>query len=192
MRDTSSEQVRFATRLQARDGAALRELFEREGRRALGLAYRVLGDQAAAEDAVQEAFAQLWERADRLDPAGGRIESLLMTMVYRRAIDLARARRNGAITLPPPDMLPHVDEQAAAVLDRVVELLSSDGLRRKLRAALHALPEEQRVVVEHAYFEGLTLREIAERERLPLGTVKSRLRLAMEKLTAAMRTQTLS
>lgn len=189
MRDTREEHVRFAARLQARDPSALRELFEREGRRALGLAYRVLGDHAAAEDAVQEAFAQLWERADRLDPAGGRIESLLMTMVYRRAIDLARTRRNGAVALPPPDTLPHVDADAAAVLDRVLDLLSSDGLRRRLRAALGGLPEEQRRVVEHAYFDGMTLREIAESEQIPLGTVKSRLRLAMAKLGEAMRVQ---
>jgi RNA polymerase sigma-70 factor (ECF subfamily) len=189
VRDTSNEDVRFAARLQARDGAALRELFEREGRRALGLAYRVLGDHAAAEDAVQEAFAQLWERADRLDPAGGRIESLLMTIVYRRAIDMARVRRNGASPLPPPDMLPQVDERAAVMLDRVLDLLSSDGLRRKLRAALDGLPDEQRRVVELAYFQGLTLREIADRDGVPLGTVKSRVRLAMAKLTEAMRTR---
>jgi len=192
VRDTTDEHVRFAARLQARDGTALRELFEREGRRALGLAYRVLGDQAAAEDAVQEAFTQLWERADRLDPAGGRIESLLMTMVYRRAIDRARARRNGAIPLPPLDTLPHVDEQATAVLDRVLDRLSSEGLRSRLRVALASLPEEQRLVVERAYYHGMTLREIAEQECVPLGTVKSRLRLAMEKLTAAMRVRAAS
>jgi RNA polymerase sigma-70 factor (ECF subfamily) len=176
-------------RLQGRDPSALRELFEQEGRRALGLALRVLGDEVAAEDAVQEAFAQLWERADRL-ATEGRIESLLMTMVYRRAIDLVRARRNQA-ELPHPDMLPLIDEGATLLLDRVVEELSTEGLRLRMHAALRALPAEQRTVVEQAYFGGLTLREIAERGGLPLGTVKSRMRLGMEKLGEVMRTRAL-
>jgi RNA polymerase sigma-70 factor (ECF subfamily) len=177
----------LVARLQARDGSALRELYEREGRRAFALAYRVLGDHAAAEDAVQEAFAQLWERADRLDPAGGRVESLLMTGVHRRAIDLARARQRGPARLPDSELLSRVDDQATELLDRVVESLSSEGLRVRLRAALSELPAEQRLVVEQAHFEELTLREIAEREHLPLGTVKSRLRLGMARLAQALR-----
>ncbi len=179
----------IAARIHARDASALRELFEQEGRRALGLAYRVLGEQAAAEDAVQEAFTQLWERAARLDPAGGRIESLLMTMVHRRAIDLARRRSRAPRPLPSVELLPHVDEEAQAVLDHVVEAVSSEGLRAQLRGMLGALPDEQRRVVEQVHYDGLTLREIAEREGVPLGTVKSRLRLAMTKLTEAMRTR---
>jgi RNA polymerase sigma-70 factor (ECF subfamily) len=179
----------LAARLHAGDASALRELFEQEGRRALGLATRVLGERAAAEDAVQEAFAQLWERAPRIDPDGGRIESLLMTMVHRRAIDLARARRRRPGPLPAVELIPQVDDEAQALLDRVVEDLSSEGLRARLRAVLASLPPEQRAVVEQAHFEGMTLREIAEHEGVPLGTVKSRLRLGMTKLTEALRTR---
>lgn len=191
MRDKDERSAALVARLQERDGSALRELFEQEGRRAFALAYRVLADHAAAEDAVQEAFAQIWERADRLDPAGGRIESLLMTVVHRRAIDLARARRRGPARLPDSELLSRVDDRAAAMLDRVVESISSEGLRVRLRAALSELPPEQRLVVERVHFEGLTLREIAERERLPLGTVKSRLRLGMARLTQALRAEVL-
>ena len=189
VRDTSEQQSNLAARLHAGDASALSELFDAEGRRALGLAFRVLGDHASAEDAVQEAFTQLWERAATLDPNGGRIESLLMTMVYRRAIDAARRRGKRLATLPHPDLLPHIDEQATEMLNRVVDQLSSDALRRRLREELARLPAEQRAVVEHAYFDGLALREIAERVGVPLGTVKSRLRLAMGKLTEAMQMQ---
>jgi RNA polymerase sigma-70 factor (ECF subfamily) len=186
-RDPIEGPPELAVRLRAHDPAALRELFQQEGRRALALALRVLGDAAAAEDAVQEAFLQLWEHADRVEPAGGRIESLLMTIVHRRAIDQARRRQRGATSLPDPELLEQIDEQATAMLDRVEEGLSVAGLRSELRAVLDGLPREQRLVVDQSYLQQRTLRQIAEREGLPLGTVKSRLRLAMTKLTEAMR-----
>lgn len=178
-------------RLQAREPAALRELFDREGRRALGVAYRVLGNSTDAEDAVQQAFEQIWERAARLDPEGGRIESLLMTIVNRRAIDLARARSRQPVSLPPDDQFLEVDEQAEALLDRVLDDLSLAELRTRLRAALDGLPPEQRAVVERAHLQGRTLQEIATEDHVALGTVKSRLRLGMSKLSQALRTRTL-
>jgi RNA polymerase sigma-70 factor (ECF subfamily) len=179
----------IVARLKEGDPAALRELYQQEERRAFALAFRVVGDAAAAEDAVQEAFTQLWERAGQLTLDGGRIESLLMTIVRRRAVDLARRRGRSGQPLPDPDLLQQVDEQASALLDRVEDRLTTDGLREELRAALAGLPAEQHQIVNHAYFGGLTLREIAEREGLPLGTVKSRLRLAMAKLTETMKRQ---
>ncbi|MEX2446466.1 MAG: sigma-70 family RNA polymerase sigma factor [Dehalococcoidia bacterium] len=178
----------LVARLRALEPAALEELYLREGRRAFALAYRVLGDPGAAEDAVQEAFAQLWEGAPRLSLAG-RVESLLMTIVHRRAVDLVRSRRRREAPSAPPAALDRVDEQAQALLENVVEAVSSEGLRARLRATLAGLPEEQRTVVTATYFEGLTLREVAERERVPLGTVKSRLRLAMQKLGEAVRVE---
>ncbi len=186
MRDSVVKPDDLVLRLRARDPSALTELYEREGRRAFSLAYRVLRDPAAAEDAVQEAFTQLWARAPSL-AATGRIESLLMTMVHRRAVDLVRARRRQGVALPDPDVLAQVDEQAQALFDGVVEAISTEGLRARLRASLYGLPAEQRAVVDAAYFGGLTLREFSEQEGLSLGTVKSRMRLAMEKLAASLR-----
>jgi len=104
VRGTEREGGSIAARLQRRDASARGDLFHQEGRRAPGLTYRVLGDGPAAEDAVQETFAQLWERAERLDAANGRIESLLMTIVHRRAVALVRARRRTA-PLPEPAFL---------------------------------------------------------------------------------------
>ena len=174
-------------RLKAGDESALRELFQREEKRAYALAYRITGNKAAAEDAVQEAFAQLWERARHLQDDGGRIESLLMTIVHRRAIDLVRRSGRHALPLPDPELLEPIDEQATAMLERVEETLSSVRLLTELRAAMEQLPQDQRKVLDHVYFGHRTLRETAEMEGLPLGTVKSRLRLAMAKLGASLR-----
>ena len=183
---TSRDSKTLEARLTSGDGSALIELFEREGRRAFALAYRVAGDTATAEDAVQEAFAQLWERAHRLKPDGGRIESLLMTIVHRRAIDQVRRSGRNARPLPDPEVLDQIDERATAMLEQVEETLSSAGLRSQLRAAVAALPPDQRAVLDHAYFHQRSLKQIAELECLPLGTVKSRLRLAMEKLAKSL------
>lgn len=187
VRFTDRDSKSLEARLRSGDATALIELFKREERRAFALAYRVLGDTAAAEDAVQEAFAQLWERAPQLKPDGGRIESLLMTIVHRRAIDQVRRLERGARVLPDPELLDQVDEQATEMLEHVEETLSTARLRAELRAAVEALPPDQRTVLDHAYFRQRSLKEIAEIECLPLGTVKSRLRLAMEKLSKSLR-----
>jgi RNA polymerase sigma-70 factor, ECF subfamily len=186
VRGTDDETYSLVKRLQARDATALDELYQRVQARAFALARRVVGDAALAEDAVQEAFTQLWEHADRFSPEGGRIESLVMTMVHRRAVDLARRRDRRETTLPDPELLQPIDERASAMLERAEDALTSEGLRSRLNAALSALPLEQRTVIKHAYFGEMSLREIAEQEGVALGTVKSRLRLAMVKLTASI------
>ena len=187
VRVTEEESYVLATRLRERDPAALDELYQRVQGRAHALARRVVGDAALAEDAVQEALAQLWERAARITPDGGRIESLLMTMVHRRAVDIARRRDGRESPLPDPELLQPIDERATAMLERAEDMLTTEGLRARLNQALSGLPPDQRAIVKHAYFGDLSLREIAEQEGLPLGTVKSRLRLAMAKLTESMR-----
>lgn len=177
-----------AARLRAGDAEALGELYDAVGQRAYALARRVLGDPAAAEDAVHEAFAQLWERATTLEPVG-RIDSLIMTMVHRRAIDAVRRRRGTRVPLGDTGLLAQIDERAEAAFEEVVTAISETSLRARLRAIMAELPEEQRLVVHSVYFESLTLREIAERQETPLGTVKSRLRLAMSRLGAALKTE---
>jgi RNA polymerase sigma-70 factor (ECF subfamily) len=162
--------------LRARDETALAEFYDATSRRAFGLAYRVLGDGAAAEDVLQAAYLQFWEQVGGLDESRGSVESLLMTIVHRRAVDAARARgrqraHSGELLADPPD-----DEPAA--LDRLVR--AEDA--RSVRDALEALPEPQRRAVLLAYFEGMTYPEVAAVEGVPVGTVKSRMRLAMERL----------
>ncbi len=186
MRDTFRQPDAFAVRLRTGDASALEELFERDGGQAFRLAYRVLRDAAAAEDAVQEAFAQLWERAPSLD-ASGNMRSLLMTIVHRRALDQVRSRQRWATSAVEEEALLRIDDEATELLDRVIEEVSSEGLRGRLRAALLALPPEQRTVIELGHVGGLSLPEIAAHEGVALGTVKSRLRLAMQKLSLALK-----
>lgn len=187
---TTADDRALARRLQARDAAALALLYRAYRRRAFGLAYRVLGDGGAAEDAVHAAFLGIWEQADRIVPERGSLGSLVLTVVHRRAVDMARrrARRGQLEVVPdgevdPTDAIP--DERAQAAFARVLH--DEAATRRRLRAALDALPAEQRQVVELAYFEGLTHRVIADRLGIPDGTVKSRLRLGLGRLRQALR-----
>ncbi len=157
-------------------------LYDRLGRQAFGLAYRILGDGPSAEDVVQEAFLTVWHQADRLNPARGRVSSFLMTVVHHKAVDLLRTRRGQMarhLALDPAA----VEKQGADVLETVANSLRRDTIRQALRS----LPQEQRKPIELAYFEGLTHVEIAEALAVPLGTVKSRLRLGLEKMRSALR-----
>jgi len=156
-------------------------LYDRLSRRAFGLAYRIVGDGPAAEDVVQEAFLSLWRTAERVDTARGKLQSYVLTIVHRRAIDVVRSR-NGL----PERQLP---EDAAAYLpsegdftERVATAV--DGA--VVREALGGLPDDQRQVVDMAFYQGLTHTEISERLGLPLGTVKSRMRLALEKMRGSL------
>ena len=178
----------LARRLRDGDADALATLYQRVERRAYGMARRVLADPAAAEDAVHEAFTQLWERRATLSDEG-RIESLVMTMVHRRAIDAVRRRRGARVSLADMDLHAQIDERAGAALDAVITEISEASLRARLHQLLADLPEEQRVVVRGVYFDAMTLRQVAERHEIPLGTAKSRLRLAMNRLGTALRAE---
>ena len=164
-------------RLRRGDPRALEELYDQTVRRAFGLAYRILGDEDAAADAVQEAYVAVWQQVDRLDDSRGRVEGLVLTMVHHKAVDALRARARQTQRSGPLDF-DVVDDAAASVFEAVVEDLS----RQDVTQALDSLPPDQRAVIDLAYFAGLTQSEIATRLGLPLGTVKSRLRLGMEKL----------
>jgi RNA polymerase sigma-70 factor (ECF subfamily) len=159
------------------DHTALLGLYDRHGRVAYGLAYRILGDAGAAEEAVQDAFLRVWRRAATFDPERGAVRSWLLTIAHRCAIDLLRKRAGG------PPVVAGLDEMAErqATPDawkEVSERLDSE----RVRGAVATLPGEQRRAIEMAFFDGLTHREIAERDGLPLGTVKGRLRLGLRRL----------
>ena len=163
------------------DQPALLALYDRHDRVAYGLAHRILGDSGAAEEAVQDAFLRLWRRAATFDASRGNARSWLLTIVHHCAIDLVR-RRSGA-----PPVVAGLDEIAdrRSVPDAWAEVsgrMESD----RVRAAVATLPEEQRRVIGMAFFDGLTHREIAERDGLPLGTVKGRLRLGLKRLAGLL------
>ena len=157
-------------------------LYDRLGRQAFGLAYRILGDGPSAEDVVQEAFLTLWRQADRVDSARGKLSSFVLTIVHHKAIDALRAKR-GLIARQLSIEVGDIENPGSDVAERVLASLSGDEVRN----ALATVPDDQRRAIEMAYFEGLTHVEIAEALSLPLGTVKSRLRLGLDKMRTALR-----
>jgi RNA polymerase sigma-70 factor (ECF subfamily) len=156
------------------DEAALGELYDRFGKVAYGLAYRVLRDSTLAEDAVQEAFLAVWRSADRYTAERAKASTWILTFVHRRAVDLVRReerRRAEPIDDAPVATGGATDEEAWLRLQR-----------ERVQEALRRLPDQQRETLELAYYGGFTQSELAERLGLPLGTVKSRMFAALARL----------
>jgi RNA polymerase sigma-70 factor (ECF subfamily) len=147
---------------------------------AFGLIRRLLPDRDSAADVLQDVFWEIWREAPRYDPRRGSPEAWVTVRARARAIDQLRAvRRRDRVIAPMPEGLeigqPSAENPAEAAAER--------GL---LNAALSELPEAQRRVIELAFFDGLSHSEIAVRLGEPLGTVKSRMRLGMERLRSAL------
>jgi RNA polymerase sigma-70 factor (ECF subfamily) len=162
-----------------RDPRALEALYDRYGAVVYSLARRILGDAHRAEDVVQDIFLRLWDRPQLYVASRGQLLTWLLTLARNRAIDHLRAqgRQQRFLRSPAGAQLEAQDpaEQASWALER-----------QQVLAALANLPPEQREAIELAYFRGLTHREIAEATGLPLGTVKTRIRLAMQKLRSLL------
>ncbi len=170
--------VELAGALHRGEVDALAELYDRYGGLAYSVAVRVLGDTGRAEDVVQEAFLRIWNGARSFDPAKGSLRTWLITVVRNRSIDKLRGR--GAHARQELELLPELTA-AGPGSDPWREVAMSLE-RDAVREALLKLPQDQRQVVELAYFGGFTHREIAEMVRVPLSTVKGRMRIALEKL----------
>lgn len=178
----AEQEATLQARLLARDQQALVELVDLATPWLLGVAQAMLSDQDEAEEVVQEAFTIAWRRVDLFDRESGRLMPWLLRITRNRAIDRLRGRRR---RLQKAQRL----ESWRAFGDGVTPASEPDEAARPgwhvhetVHAALRELPEEQRAVVRLAYFEGLTHSEIAGQLEIPLGTVKTRLRLAFDKL----------
>lgn len=159
------------------DGAAFATVYDRHAAGAYRVAARLLPNAAAAEDVVQEAFLTLW-RTSGYDSQQGSVRAYLMAIVHNRAIDrLRRDRRHQAET--PIDAT--VSEHLAGS-DRTDAHVERGAVAAAIRAAIKALPREQRTALELAYYAGLTHLEIAALRQEPVGTVKGRVRLGLQKL----------
>jgi RNA polymerase sigma factor (sigma-70 family) len=144
------------------------------------LAYQVLGDGPSAEDAVQDAFLKLWTGAAQFDPSRGSMRGLLLTITRHTSVDGIRRRARRQRTENT------YCTEATYVTDGPERETERADEARHVRDALLLLPSEQRRAIEMAYFAGLTRREIAAAGTVPVGTVKSRMRLGMRKLATAL------
>jgi RNA polymerase sigma-70 factor (ECF subfamily) len=165
----------------ARDDRAIAALYDRYGGLAFALAYRILGERGAAEDVVQDAFLSVWRRAGSFQTGRGSVRTWLLSIVHHRAIDRLRGTAGRARQDAPLDEV-----------DRVVSAedpwreVSTTIQRDVLKSGLATLPEAQRETIELAYFGGYTQNEIAQRMAVPLGTVKGRMRIGLQKLRSVL------
>lgn len=175
----------------ARDESAFAVLYDRYADLVFSASVRVLADSQLAEDATQDIFVRLWRRPEAFVPERGRFISWLMSVVRNRAVDEVRARGRRRKREGEPGSDPHelALSQLPAESDdpyREAQLREEQLL---VRGALRELPVEQRRALELAYFGGLTQQEIASALGEPLGTVKTRIRLGMQKLRRALQDQ---
>jgi RNA polymerase sigma-70 factor (ECF subfamily) len=172
-------------RLEFRDLAAFRTLYVRYGNLVYSTAYRVLRDAHLAEDMVQEIFLRLWRRPESYTASRGRFSTWLTSVSRNRAVDEIRSRnrRYRHETASPEQQereLPAPESEDPALSAELADQ------RRLILTALANLPDEQRQTIELAYFGGYTQQEIADILGQPLGTVKTRIRLGMQKLRSAL------
>lgn len=161
-------------RIKQRDASALAELYDRYGARVYSLACAILGEEMAAQEVTQDTFIKLWEHPESYRYDDSRFAAWLLMIARHRAIDHLRRERSRSSRAISMD-----DESFPELLDVAYEV---ETRWRDVKHVLDALPAEQRDVIVLAYYHGLSQSEIAGVLKLPLGTVKTRLRLGMEKL----------
>jgi RNA polymerase sigma-70 factor (ECF subfamily) len=165
------------------DPLAFEVFYDRHAGSAYSLAYRIVGDRQSAEDVTQEALLSIWRSGARYDRARGSVRAWTLGIVRNRAIDLLRKDSGRS---------PKLAFDSEELLERrpAEELTDTEALRREtareVRGAIGGLPEDQSRVVQLAYFGGFTHSEIAQMLNEPLGTVKGRMRLAMDKIRASL------
>lgn len=170
-------------RVAAGDDQAVAELYDRFGSLVYKAARQFLPSQAEAEDAVQEIFVRLWQTADRYDPRRAKLVTWVMLIARRHLID--RIRRSAV----RPSTASFDGDMATPGTGNEPDRQSQDDERSaKLRRRIAELPELQRVVIERAYLQGYTLREVSEQLNAPLGTVKSALSRGLERLRERTKT----
>lgn len=179
--DQLSEDPELVVRLIDGDHTALAEIYRRHASQVLGVARRLIRDEAAAHDVVQDVFVALWNRPGAFDSTRGSLRSFLLTKAHSRTIDIIRSESSRRSREEREMRL--VSEGGVAVDEEVWTLSVVD----EVRAALTVLPDRERDVIELAFYEGLTYREVATHLDLAEGTVKSRIRSGLRRLREPMR-----
>src|SRR5213080_2927985 len=162
------------------DPRTFSRIYDEHARAVYGTALRILGNSAQAQDVTQDVFLKLWRRPRRFDPQRGELGSYLRLMARSRALDVYREGQ--AAGRASDRMRLVVSREEGRVDDRPAPAAEREDERADLRAALAQLPDVQREALVLAYWGGLTADEIARRAGIPLGTAKSRIRLAMAKV----------
>ena len=174
--DGQSGDAQLLERVRACDHQAMTEIFDRYGRMVYSVALRVLGDPGHAEDVMQEVLFKVWREPQTFLEGRGRLGAWLAVMARNRAIDALRRRK-------PTDTM---DDVILVSKTNIASEFEQNTMIEKVRVVLKALPLEQQMPMELAYFEGLSHSEIAARTGDPLGTVKTRIRSALTSLRKAM------
>lgn len=171
------EDQQLLKRIEQREQAALTLLYQRYSTQVFSLAYRILQNAHQAEEVTQDTFLKVWDRAAHWDSDKGRFSSWLLTITRHTAIDRLRAEQRQLISNSTSlEFVPDPETERGIPHDPALQ----DG--RMLHDLVGQLPEEQAQVIQMAFFQGLTHRELSERLNLPLGTVKTRVRLGLQKL----------
>lgn len=171
------------THVGQRDQIAFEAFYDRFERRAFSLAYRVIGERSAAEDTVQEAFLSIWKSGERYDPTRGSAGAWALGIVRNRAIDTLRSKASRTPTLDSDD--DGVLESRPSE-NRTDEQVMRRETQHEVRTVISELPEKQSKVIDLAFFGGFSQSEISSMLDLPLGTVKGRMRLGLEKIRGGL------
>ena len=169
----------LVTRLKARDRAALEYLYDHYSGALYGVIFRIIKKEEIAEEVLQDVFLKIWDRFDSYDASKGRLFTWLLNVARNQAIDKTRSREISK-------------EQKTGGIEKVVSRIDREGYVEQrietigVKEILNSLPEEQKFVVDHLYLKGYSQSELAEEFDIPLGTVKTRLRLAMQQLRSTL------
>jgi RNA polymerase sigma-70 factor (ECF subfamily) len=176
---SNADDVELVRRMVEADETALGALYDRWSRPLYSLVLQLTRDPLEAEDVVEDTFWQAWKKAAAYEPARGAVSTWLFTIGRRKALDRLRSRKRKKEDHPGRE--PSLAELVSTDPDPLQDTAGAE-LREHVQAALADLPVEQREVLDLAYFSGMSQTEIAEATGLPLGTIKTRVRLAMQKL----------
>ncbi|MDQ2097834.1 MAG: sigma-70 family RNA polymerase sigma factor [Tychonema bourrellyi B0820] len=179
----SGDESLLLVQIAQKDQTALAKLYDRYGRASYALAYKILGSVEEAEEVVLDVFSQIWQKAASYDVSRSRVDTWLFMLTRSRSLDrlrvLQRSFRAAVASL----------EDAKIAKSGIAEPMENailEELSEQVKAALEKLPAEQRQAIELAYYQGLTCAAIATKTGIPMGTIKTRIRLGISKLRQAL------
>lgn len=173
------EDLQLIKLIALKDAPALEQLYDRYEKAIYCFAHRIVNDVMMAEEVVQELFMRIWNFAERYESTQGKLSTWMFTLTRNIAIDILRKKQNRLQKqLTEQQQLNAIPDLSRAIEEEV----ENNWIGDEVRQAMKSLNEDQQMVVEWIYYQGLTQQEVAERYAIPLGTVKSRVRLAMKQL----------